>query len=129
MTENKTKTLGAKITWGGLLPDTDPAYDGTWTFLLPKNLNPNSPSNSILRGKGETLVERYQQRQQQQQQPATQAKAIHCGELMKGCDFVAHDATEDEVMKKAAEHAKTTHGIDNITPELAQKVKAAIKNE
>jgi predicted small metal-binding protein len=32
-------------------------------------------------------------------------------------------------MKKAAEHAKTAHGIDNITPELAQKVKAAIKNE
>ena len=56
-------------------------------------------------------------------------KAIHCGELMKGCDFVARGATEDEVMKKAAEHAKTAHGIQNITPELAQKVKAAIKNE
>ena len=56
-------------------------------------------------------------------------KAMHCGELMKGCDFVARGATEDEVMKKAAEHAKAAHGIDNITPELAQKVKAAIKNE
>jgi predicted small metal-binding protein len=56
-------------------------------------------------------------------------KAMHCGELMKGCDFVARGATEDELMKKAAEHAKTAHGIDNITPELAQKVKAAIKNE
>jgi predicted small metal-binding protein len=56
-------------------------------------------------------------------------KAMHCGDLMKGCDFVARGATEDEVLKKAAEHAKTTHGIDNITPELAQKVKAAIKNE
>jgi predicted small metal-binding protein len=47
----------------------------------------------------------------------------------EGCDFVARGATEDEVMKKAAEHAKAAHGIDNITPELAQKVKAAIKNE
>jgi predicted small metal-binding protein len=56
-------------------------------------------------------------------------KAMHCDDLMKGCDFVARGATEDEVMKKAAEHAKTAHGIDNITPELAQKVKAAIKNE
>jgi len=56
-------------------------------------------------------------------------KAMHCGELMKGCDFVVRGATEDEVMKKAAEHAKTAHGIDKITPELAQKVKAAIKNE
>jgi predicted small metal-binding protein len=56
-------------------------------------------------------------------------KTMHCGELMQGCDFVARGATDDEVMQKAAEHAKTAHGIDNITPELAQKVKAAIKNE
>ena len=48
---------------------------------------------------------------------------------MKGCDFVARGTTEDEVMKKAAEHAKKAHGIDNVTPELAEKVKAAIKNE
>lgn len=49
--------------------------------------------------------------------------------MMKGCNFVARGATDDEVMKKAAEHAKTAHGMNNITPELAQKVKAAIKNE
>ena len=56
-------------------------------------------------------------------------KAMHCGDLMKGCNFVARGATEEEVMKKAAEHAKTAHGMNKITPELAQKVKAAIKNE
>jgi predicted small metal-binding protein len=48
---------------------------------------------------------------------------------MKGCDFVARGATKDEVMKKAAEPEKTAHGIENTTPELAQRVKAAIKNE
>jgi predicted small metal-binding protein len=56
-------------------------------------------------------------------------KAMHCDDLMRGCNFVARGATEEEVMKKAAEHAKTAHGMDKITPELAQKVKAAIKNE
>ena len=56
-------------------------------------------------------------------------KAMHCGDLMKDCNFVARGATEEEVMKKAAEHAKTAHGMDKITPELAQKVKAAIRNE
>ena len=56
-------------------------------------------------------------------------KAMHCGDLMKGCNFVARGATEEEVMKKAAEHAKTAHGMNKITPELAQKVKAAIKSE
>ena len=56
-------------------------------------------------------------------------KAVHCSDLMKGCNFVARGASEEEVMKKAAEHAKTAHGMDKITPELAQKVKAAIRSE
>ena len=56
-------------------------------------------------------------------------KAMHCGDLMKGCDFVSRGETELEVMKKAAEHAKMAHGMDKITPELAEKVKAAIRNE
>jgi predicted small metal-binding protein len=56
-------------------------------------------------------------------------KAFHCGDLMKGCDFVARGVTEDEVMQKAAEHAKTAHGVENIPPEMAQAAKAAIKDE
>ena len=56
-------------------------------------------------------------------------KAMRCGDLMKGCNFVARGATELEVMKKATEHAKAVHGMDKITPEMAQKVKAAIRNE
>ena len=27
-------------------------------------------------------------------------KAMHCDDLMKGCDFIARGATEDEVMKE-----------------------------
>jgi predicted small metal-binding protein len=42
-----------------------------------------------------------------------------CGRLRVGKSF----------LHVCAEHAKTAHGIDNITPELAQKVKAVIKNE
>jgi len=56
-------------------------------------------------------------------------KTMHCNDLMQGCDFVAHGETEQEVMKKAAEHAKTAHGVDKITPDLAKKVKAAIRTE
>lgn len=56
-------------------------------------------------------------------------KAMHCNELMQGCDFVARGETEQEVMKQAAEHAKMAHGMEKITPDLAMKVKAAIRNE
>jgi predicted small metal-binding protein len=56
------------------------------------------------------------------------AKQLKCGDLMPGCDFVAKGATEDEVLTKAAAHAKSAHGLQQVTPELAAKVKGAIKD-
>lgn len=56
-------------------------------------------------------------------------KALHCDDLMKGCGFVARGASEDEVMKQAAEHARTAHGMRDIPPEMAQKVRTAIRDE
>ena len=48
---------------------------------------------------------------------------------MNGCDFVARGATEDEVMKQAAEHAKSAHGMHHLSPEVALKVREAIRDE
>ena len=56
-------------------------------------------------------------------------KTMRCRDVGMNCDFVARGATEDEVMKKAAEHARRDHGIQEITPELAGKVRAAIRTE
>ena len=56
-------------------------------------------------------------------------KTLHCDDLMKGCDFVATGATEDEVMKKAAEHAKSAHGMHHLAPETALTLRAAIREE
>ena len=56
-------------------------------------------------------------------------KTLHCGDLMKGCEFVATGATEEEVMKKTAEHAKSAHGMDHVLPETALKLRAAIREE
>jgi len=55
-------------------------------------------------------------------------KYIACAEIMDGCTFEASAATEDELMKKVVAHAAQRHGITDITPELAAKVKAAIKD-
>jgi predicted small metal-binding protein len=57
----------------------------------------------------------------------TMAKQLRCGDLMQGCDFVADGNTEDEVMQKAAEHAKAVHGLTEVSEELATKVRAAIR--
>ena len=56
-------------------------------------------------------------------------KALHCGDLMSGCDFVARGATEDEVMQQAAEHAKAVHGMQDISPDMASKIRATIRDE
>jgi len=48
---------------------------------------------------------------------------------MPGCNFVAEGKDVAEVMAKGAEHAKKAHGIAQITPDLAKKVQAAIKDK
>jgi predicted small metal-binding protein len=56
------------------------------------------------------------------------AKVLRCDDVMPGCKFEAR-GTEEEVMKKAAEHAKKEHNITNLTPEVVTQVKAAIREE
>ena len=54
-------------------------------------------------------------------------KHLRCRDVGMDCDFEAHGRTEDEVVQKAAAHAAQKHGITEITPELASKVRAAIR--
>ena len=58
------------------------------------------------------------------------AKVIECSRVdpSSGCRHVVRGETEEEVLRKAAEHAKE-HGIREVTPELLAKVKASIRDE
>jgi predicted small metal-binding protein len=57
------------------------------------------------------------------------AKTLKCGDLMPGCPAVVEGKDVAEVMRKAADHAAKQHGLANITPEMAQKVQAAIRDK
>jgi predicted small metal-binding protein len=57
----------------------------------------------------------------------TPAKHIACGHIVPGCDFTATATTEDELLKQVAAHAASAHGVTEVTPELAARVKAAIE--
>jgi predicted small metal-binding protein len=57
------------------------------------------------------------------------AKVLKCGDVVPGCDFEMTGNSEDEVLQKAAEHAKTDHGMDNIPPEVLAKVRSSIHDE
>lgn len=56
-------------------------------------------------------------------------KILRCGDLMPGCNAVVEGKDIAEVMAKAAEHAKKAHGMATIPPDVAAKVKAAIKDK
>lgn len=56
------------------------------------------------------------------------AKELKCGDLMPGCEAVIKGKDENEVMARAAEHAKKDHGVAQIPAELAGKVRGAIKD-
>ena len=56
------------------------------------------------------------------------AKMLRCRDVGVDCDAVIRAETEEELMRKVAEHAKAVHGMTEISPDLAAKVKSAIKD-
>jgi len=56
------------------------------------------------------------------------AKTLCCRDVGVDCDFEATGDTNEEILAKAADHAKTAHGFDGIPPELLDRVQAAIKD-
>ena len=56
------------------------------------------------------------------------AKSICCRDVGVDCDFKATAETVDELLQQCVSHAKSAHGIEEITPELAAKVQSAIRD-
>jgi predicted small metal-binding protein len=57
------------------------------------------------------------------------AKVLRCKDVGMDCNFEARGETVDDVMKKAAPHAKEVHKMDSIPPEVEQKIRASIRDE
>lgn len=55
-------------------------------------------------------------------------KTLHCSDAGFACEAIVTASTEDEVLKQAAEHARTVHGVI-VTPEMAAQIKTLIKDE
>ncbi|HJR43285.1 MAG TPA: DUF1059 domain-containing protein [Gemmatimonadaceae bacterium] len=54
-------------------------------------------------------------------------QTIACNDIMPGCQYKAEAENEQELMAKVARHAAQAHGITEITPEILQKVRGAIR--
>ena len=54
-------------------------------------------------------------------------KELRCGDIIEGCDHVVRGETEEEVMRKGAEHGRQAHGIENMDEETRRKVRSRIQ--
>jgi predicted small metal-binding protein len=57
------------------------------------------------------------------------AKVVHCSDVGFDCDGVVRAETEEEILEKVAEHAETVHNLKEITEELVEQVRAAVRDE
>lgn len=56
-------------------------------------------------------------------------KVLKCNDLNPGCTFEARGNTDEDVLKKAGEHAKTAHNMERVPPDVLDKARSAIRNE
>ena len=59
-----------------------------------------------------------------------QYKKIGCLDVNPkgGCAFEVRAESEEEVLRLVSDHAKNTHKMDNVPPEMAAKLKSSIKS-
>ena len=57
------------------------------------------------------------------------SKVLKCRDVGVDCDFEACGDTVEEVLQQCSDHAKADHGMDEIPPELVERVRAAIHEE
>ena len=57
------------------------------------------------------------------------AKSFTCGDVGVECDWKTSAETEDEIMAAVQKHAAEVHPTIELTPEIVDKVRAAIKDE
>ncbi len=55
-------------------------------------------------------------------------KRLSCKDVGTDCDFVACGKTEEEVLRKTAEHARTGHNMKEIPKDIYEKVRSAIRD-
>lgn len=57
------------------------------------------------------------------------AKVLYCRDLGMDCDFVARGETDDEILRKAQEHAGRVHGIAEVSPDMEDKILDNIRED
>ncbi len=54
------------------------------------------------------------------------AYEFECTNIIPGCEGAVRGETEEEVLERAASHAAGAHGMDELSEDVVEKVKASI---
>ena len=57
------------------------------------------------------------------------ALVVHCRDIGFDCEGVVRAETEKDLLQQVAEHAKSTHGLEEVTDKVVEKVKSVIREE
>jgi predicted small metal-binding protein len=52
-------------------------------------------------------------------------REFRCAVIVPGCDAVLRAASDEEIVAVAAEHSRALHGIDEVPPEIVDRIRAA----
>lgn len=56
------------------------------------------------------------------------AKTVACRDIGTDCNFTAQAETEEYLLQKCAEHAREAHGMTEIPPEVAEKLRSVTRD-
>ncbi|MCK5319044.1 MAG: DUF1059 domain-containing protein [Anaerolineales bacterium] len=56
-------------------------------------------------------------------------KVVNCRDVGFDCEGVIRAETEEEALKLVAEHAKEVHGMQEVSPEVVEKVRSVMRDE
>jgi predicted small metal-binding protein len=54
---------------------------------------------------------------------------VHCRDVGFDCDGVVRSDSEEELLQQVADHAKSVHGLEEVTDEIVEKVKSVVRVE
>ena len=57
------------------------------------------------------------------------SKVVYCRDVGFDCDAVVRAETEEAALAQVAEHARTVHGLEVVSPGVVDAVKAAMRDE
>ena len=53
-------------------------------------------------------------------------KQFKCGDVVLGCEWVTRSDDDEELFAEISSHARDAHGMDEVPPEVVDKIHAVI---